>query len=290
MFFITPVIVIIAVIVILAAVQKKKTSIARAQTGVAIVIIGTGCLCAVSFFGLLKMIFMGGFLSSKGETVGGQIVIVTVFTMLMLLSAAVVVFGLSLFTTIMEQKKMIAGIMLAGLIFPAIFGLTGLLDMGTQNVNFKGVIDYLASKKFKYGRLHWNMDKTEVMNLYREGYSSPPEETCGISGKILFIRYNFKNKLYQIEVLFDTKTKKEQDYFLSCLTSKYGAPVSRQKGAQCGCSTVNWTLPETNIKMTLYDEAINGAIETPPYSLVSIEYTFAPQYLKLKQAAAWGGM
>jgi hypothetical protein len=50
---------------------------------------------------------------------------------------------------------------------------------------------------------------------------------------------------------------------------------------------VNNNLSETEINMTLYDEEMNGASCTPPYDMVIIEYTFSPQYLKLKEAVAW---
>jgi hypothetical protein len=287
MFFIMPIIIIFAVITIFIVVKKKKTDIARVVIGVLIIIAGTASLCAVSFFGLLKILFMGGFLESRGTTPGEQVVIVTGFTLLMILSATVVIFGLSLFTDILKQKKMIIAVLAAGLIYPAFFGLTKGFDGLTQNVNLKGIFPYLTSKKFNYGHLRWNIDKSEAVNILREGYSSPSEETCRVSGKILSMKYNSKNKLYQVEVIFNTKTKKEQDNFVSCLTSKYGTPASKAKGVQCGCSLVKWNLPETEIKMTLYDEEINGASYTPPYDMVTIEYTFSPQYLKLKEAVAW---
>jgi hypothetical protein len=290
MFYITPIIIVIVVISVLVGVEKRNIGPERMAAGVAIVLIGTVSLCAISFFGLLKMIFMGGFLESRGASPAEQVMIVAGYILLIIIFTAVVVFGLSLFTNILNQKRMIAAIILPGMIIPVFIGTIAGFDVLTRNINFKGVLDYFRSNKFHYGRLSWNMDKSEAMSIIKEGYYSPPEETCRASGKMLAMRYNYNNKFYSFEVMFDTKNKQEQELYVQCLTYKYGAPVSRRKGVQCGCSVAIWQLPDTKIEMTLYDEEMNGAVYTPAYQNVVIEYTFTPQYLKAKEAVAAGGM
>jgi len=279
----------IALSITLGKLIKKEPEKRNSLLSGILIALGAIAFCVLVTWGFILLLFMsGGFLESHGPPAGTVFIQFTAYFLMIFAACGIIIAGFSAIAEIGKNKKPI-------LIFTAVCVLApalqfAILEAGSEfgNISLPGFFKYLSVKKFTIGGLRWGMQETADDKNYRYGYI-PGSEMCGHQGKILFKRFNYNNKLYRLETFYNTKTKKEQDDIVECMKSRFGKPYQDKSHLPMGGYVYRWHAPDTDVEMVVHDEGMTGAINTPPYSMVAVDYQFAPSYLHDKTGAAFKG-
>jgi hypothetical protein len=264
---------------------KKKSNKSPGALSVLFVSAAVIFYAAILVFGLSFLHIMKfGIMSNRLPTAADLIFIYTVYIGLMAGACAIGAAGVT-----GKDPKAIRRIFIYGLIIPVLQVVLAVAEPYYKNINLAGVFKYASMKKFEIAGLRWGMQETYADRSYM--YTGiPASEMCGHDGRILFKRFNFNKKLYRLETTYKTGSKKKQTEIIECIKARYGKPYRDFfRGPSCGCYTMRWRTDDTEIEMLVYDEEVIGAVTTPPYSMIAVDYQFMPPYLKDKSAAAYKG-